>query len=149
MHETILQYWPELAPIIALHLSDDTGEPMHSEANGWYWLQGYYGGMTLRGWPFGPEDATEYHGGTGKDGKDRETCLRIFAEHARIDTGRARILAEEWRAVIQSRLMAGTLEPGETVRGIWREWLRFQGERYKAETAAAIALLDTLAGGAK
>lgn len=47
IHETILQVFPELAPIVALHLSDDNGVPMHAEANGWYWA----GGNRLSGTP--------------------------------------------------------------------------------------------------
>lgn len=38
MHETVLKHFPELAPVVALHLSDDKGEPMHARANGLYRL---------------------------------------------------------------------------------------------------------------
>ena len=37
IHETILHYWPQLAPLVEIHLSDDTGEPMHAAANAAYW----------------------------------------------------------------------------------------------------------------
>lgn len=33
-----LQHFPQLAPLLALHLADDTGEPMYAVANGSYWL---------------------------------------------------------------------------------------------------------------
>jgi hypothetical protein len=33
MHDEILQHFPELAPVVALHLADDTGTPMHALAN--------------------------------------------------------------------------------------------------------------------
>lgn len=33
-----LKHFPQLAPLVALHLSDDTGEPMHAVDNGAYWL---------------------------------------------------------------------------------------------------------------
>lgn len=36
-HEIILKHFPELAPIVALHLSDEDGVPMHAEANANYW----------------------------------------------------------------------------------------------------------------
>jgi hypothetical protein len=39
IHERILAAWPELAPLVALHLSDDTGAPMHDVENGWYWYE--------------------------------------------------------------------------------------------------------------
>jgi hypothetical protein len=36
-HELALELFPFLAPIVALHLSDVAGVPMHADANGWYW----------------------------------------------------------------------------------------------------------------
>jgi hypothetical protein len=39
-HERVLEAFPELAPIVALHLADvRTGEPMHAQANGWYFYR--------------------------------------------------------------------------------------------------------------
>lgn len=38
LHDDIAQHWPELRPIIALHLSDEWGVPMHAAANGIYHL---------------------------------------------------------------------------------------------------------------
>lgn len=40
MHETILEWVPELAPVVALHLADPSGVPMHAVANGWYYYSG-------------------------------------------------------------------------------------------------------------
>lgn len=37
-HETILRAFPWLAPVVALHLSDENGTPMHAYKNGLYWL---------------------------------------------------------------------------------------------------------------
>jgi hypothetical protein len=43
-HETILRAFPELAPIVALHMSDvETGEPSSAVANGWYWYSSHDG----------------------------------------------------------------------------------------------------------
>lgn len=39
-HDTILAAAPELAPIVAAHLADPDGTPMHAEANGWYFYRG-------------------------------------------------------------------------------------------------------------
>jgi hypothetical protein len=39
IHERILAAFPKLAPVVALHLSDDTGAPTHDLANGWYWYE--------------------------------------------------------------------------------------------------------------
>lgn len=73
LHDEILKYRPDLAPLIALHLSDEDGVPMHGEANGWYWLAGALGGR-----------GEIYHGGNGTDAKSPDECLRIFAKHCRI-----------------------------------------------------------------
>lgn len=39
-HETILRAAPELAPIVAVHLSGPDGTPMHARANAWYFYSG-------------------------------------------------------------------------------------------------------------
>lgn len=38
-HELALKAFPSLKPLVALHLSDKDGVPLHAEANGWYWLR--------------------------------------------------------------------------------------------------------------
>jgi len=38
LHAEILQHFPKLAPIVALHLSTADGVPMHAVVNGLYWL---------------------------------------------------------------------------------------------------------------
>lgn len=42
-HETILKHFPRFADLVALHLSDIDGVPMHAAANGWYWYADYDG----------------------------------------------------------------------------------------------------------
>lgn len=39
-HEDILRAWPDLQPLVDLHLADDNGVPMHAVANGWYFYSG-------------------------------------------------------------------------------------------------------------
>jgi hypothetical protein len=43
IHETVAAAFPKLADLIALHLSDVDGVPLHAEANGWYWYSDYDG----------------------------------------------------------------------------------------------------------
>lgn len=69
IHETILQVFPELARIVALHLSDANGVPMHAEANGWHWA----GGNRLSGTP----------------------NVGYLANHLRIDIGRAEEIVDD------------------------------------------------------
>jgi hypothetical protein len=37
IHDEILKYFPHLAPLVEVHLSDCDGLPMHAEANARYW----------------------------------------------------------------------------------------------------------------
>lgn len=37
IHDTILKYFPNLAPLVEVHLSAPDGVPMHAEANARYW----------------------------------------------------------------------------------------------------------------
>lgn len=49
IHDEILRAFPKLAPLVALHLSDPDGTPMHAEANGLYFYRtgrGLPGGWT-------------------------------------------------------------------------------------------------------
>lgn len=39
-HDEILKHWPDLAPLVALHLATIDGEPMHALENGFYHLGG-------------------------------------------------------------------------------------------------------------
>jgi hypothetical protein len=42
--DEVLRAFPKLAGFARMHLSDlETGEPMHAEANGWYWYSSYDG----------------------------------------------------------------------------------------------------------
>jgi hypothetical protein len=51
LHDAALLAFPELAPLLDLHLADSqTGEPMHAEANGLYFYR------TARGFPGGWSD---------------------------------------------------------------------------------------------
>jgi hypothetical protein len=104
-HETILKYWPELSDLVALHLSDIDGVPMHGEANGWYDLAGalpanageqYHRGNSEMNLPK-PEGALRR--GTWDDTDYRkptpDECLEILARHVRVDFETARKLRDD------------------------------------------------------
>lgn len=63
IHEDILKAIPELEPVIAVHLADDDGTPMHAYANASYWA-----------------GHTEY----------QELDIDMLAKHLRISTDLAR-----------------------------------------------------------
>lgn len=77
LHEEILELFPDFAPLVALHLSDIDGVPMHAASKAIYWAAGVLGGDR----PLGQQ----YHGGSGSSAKDGAECLRILGKHLRVD----------------------------------------------------------------
>lgn len=120
-HERILSLRPELAPFVALHLSDVHGAPMHSGANAWYWYAGWKGGL-----------GEQYHGGSGRDGKTPEDCRRILQEHIRATD-----------ADMDRLDKAGLMDALEM--SVELEDMDFP-VRWKAESLAAIAKLEEMTG---
>lgn len=130
MHREILQHWPDLADLVALHLSDMDGTPMHAEANGWYRLAGALGGMGER-YHAGSYDQQHWKANGDFDGyrhSTAEECLQSFAEHCRMTLDDARAFAE-------------SLPKGDpkAARGQWRALVEAMRPRWKAEADAAIA----------
>lgn len=125
LHEDVVRVWPELQPVLALHLSDDRGIPMHAEANGWYWLAGYYGGA-----------GEPYHGGHARH---PQTCLEIFASLMRVSPDSAAILADTFRCAktISSASWAD-------VRALFHTWIQDQLPRWQDEADRAIVVLERL-----
>jgi hypothetical protein len=88
IHEEILHVWPDLAPLVRVHLSDDLGVPIHAAANAAYWA-----------------GETKYQ---GRDVArladhlrvDRETAVAMAALAATID---AEHRAAVWSAVVFDR----------------------------------------------
>ena len=127
-HDKILKYFPRFADLAALHLSDIDGVPMHAEANGWYWLSGYLGGM-----------GEEYHGGSGQFGKTPEQCLEIFARHCRISIEEARALADKCREAKLPNGWGADVHCAKASRDVWRAACEAMRPRWKAEADACIA----------
>lgn len=85
-HETILRYFPRFADLVALHLSDIDGVPMHAEANGLYFLAGAVAGNLGQRFHYG--DADRYP-------LTMAECRKTFADHLRIPLERAQTIAWE------------------------------------------------------
>lgn len=149
MHREAVKYWPQIAPIVALHLSNaDDGEPMHGAANGWYWLAGALGGA-----------GEEYHGGNSKmqhwkadgsfDGYREPTpaeCMRILCEHLRITPEAGETVRAECAALLGKRGpdAVGYKAVGRKARAHFFAWVETQRERWKREAAEGLALLQKL-----
>ena len=90
-HESIEKYWPgRFSDLIALHLSNIDGAPLHAEPNGWYNLAGYFNGAGER-----------YHRGNSNarcvDGYRKPTsdeCLALWAKFLRLPFNDAKKLAD-------------------------------------------------------
>lgn len=93
LHELILSHRPEFADLVALHLSNIAGAPMHTEANGFYWLAGAVGGL-----------GEQYHGGNGNPARSEAECLDVFARHIRVPIDQAQEMAESIAAVYRAEL---------------------------------------------
>lgn len=125
IHDLVLKHFPEVAPVVALHLSDMDGVPMHAAANALYWA----GGIINLG--------QRYHGGNSNPAKSCDDCARILGEHLRITTDEARALAvaaahhcpQEWREEYGARLAAQYIA----------DFCEAQRPRWKAEADAALA----------
>lgn len=127
LHDEILRFWPSLAPIVALHLSDAlTGEPMHAEANGWYWMAGALGGA-----------GEQYHGASGSNSKTPDECLAIVADHLRISREDATILRDAVQTVCAEK-------GNPSGRNYFNGFIEEQRPRWQAEAQAGIALLNDL-----
>lgn len=119
-HDIIAEKLPDLADMIALHLSDMDGAPMHADGNGWYWLAGIVDGLGER-----------YHGGSGDYGKGPKECARIFANHARISEPEAIRLA--------GRINKQFKRDPAKARKEFSAWIDQQRPRWKKEANAVIA----------
>lgn len=88
MHDEILKFAPELAPLVAVHLADPDGVPMHAVANGWYF---YSGEASAGAYDYNHEKLTDHQRGARAlnippedlpEGMDREQ-FEAFAESLR------------------------------------------------------------------
>jgi hypothetical protein len=141
IHDEILKAFPQLAPLVALHLSNLDGVPMHAEANGFYWLAGNLGGLGER-----------YHGGSGSGGKNAIECLNILAEHMRVSDTEAQEISAKAQLAFKAGFEAesGDDEAHKTkagniaARNLFHDYVQAQRNRWKAEAEAGLALIQTL-----
>lgn len=136
IHETLLEHFPHLAPLAALHLSDIDGVPMHAAANGLYWLAGMF-----------PDGLGEtYHGGNGNRYGKPETQEETIA--------RCRKVAEShFRCAIPQGLLDELATAGvftglrEKRAAIVAAFCDAQKERWKQEADSCVAALGLVVYG--
>jgi hypothetical protein len=131
LHDDILKHWPELADLVALHLSDDDGVPMHAAENGWYFMAGAL-----------PEIGVQYHLGSGEHAKSPTECLQVFAKHVRIKLDEAAALRDELVKVIDAVPHYGRVYERAAIRPAkeaLKAWCEQQRPRWKAEAQACVA----------
>jgi hypothetical protein len=163
-HGLILSHWPELADLAALHLADDEGAPMHAEANGWYLLAGYLGGVGERyhagnsmrqhwkladGTPCGDSSVP----GAEFDGYRNSTpdeCLALFAGHVRLseqDAAGVVLRIVDGYSVGELRTLSDSPDPAaesmldginSELRARWQAECDAMRPRWAAEAAACV-----------
>lgn len=104
-HDEILKFFPDLADMAALHLSDINGVPMHAEFNGWYNLAGYFNGggeryhagNSQRHFPIIPSEDKPWQNTEYRYPRPEE-CLQIWADYVRLPLEQAEAVAKEIQA---------------------------------------------------
>jgi hypothetical protein len=165
LHDEILEHFPSLAALVALHLSDINGKPMHAEANGWYDLTGavagnfgerYHAGNSKRHFPKAEIDPAKPWATTDYREPTEAEALAIFAEHIRAPIAEAERVRAIVRAVYNAELVRlgegdGTYaappsdaprQAAKTARKAWAEICAGYAERWAAEARAAISAHD-------
>lgn len=148
-HGEIAKRFPDrFTDLIALHLSDIDGAPMHAEGNGWYQFAGacpnalgerYHAGNSKRNFPRAeidparPWDTTEYREPTAAE------CLASFAEHCRITLAEAASLRERALAAGRRETPNGDYYVPAEVRAVVRAACEAMRPRWKQEAEACIA----------
>lgn len=116
LHDEIREHFPQLAPVVDLHLSDDQGVPLHAAENARYWL-----------------GLTNFHE-WDRPGKGREAMpvIDVLARHLRITDDDARALSERFP-------MGSPYSPE-----VFAAEIDAHRDRWQAESDAARALLESL-----
>lgn len=114
--DEILKHWPDLQPLVDLHLSDIDGVPMHALENGFYHLGGTH-------W--------------------EKPKFDVVARHFRITEDGARKLVADFFGDSFSET-AGFLSKGaaEKAKANLAQWVESQKPRWLAEANAAIEQFD-------
>jgi hypothetical protein len=114
IHGEIMKAWPKLTPLVALHLSDLDGVPMHAVENGFHWVSGIHN----VGAKYAPDQS-------------KEECTQILADHLRI-------------GFIDASDLALATATHATPKTFFTDCVNAMKPRWKTEAAAGLALIETL-----
>jgi hypothetical protein len=134
VHEEIARAFPELAQVIRMHLSDPiTGEPMHAEANGWYWYLGSRPDLVRLERECGT--VAVYHGGNG-----------IYSHQlAAYDLPDDDDGHKQYCYLTACRILRVPSIPGEIAnREDFARFVDAQRDRWRREAAEALAFIEAL-----
>lgn len=166
IHEEVLRYFPEVAPLVKLHLSNaDDGAPMHAVENGYYFLCGaidgnfgelYHAGNSKRNFPLAKIDPEKSWITTEHREPTHAECLQMVADHLRIDDATP-LLAVVGKAFYEgARTVAHSLEVSEKTKEeqnkagraaakiAFAEYVKCLKPQWQSECDAGIALLKHL-----
>lgn len=125
LHDEALQVWPEIAPVVRLHLSDEDGVPMHAVENGFFWA------AKAAGIPqkYGPDQSAE-------------ECLSFLANHLRVSSSVAQTVVSMIRHAYDEPLQEGEpLTAADRAKARFAEFVEAQKPRWQAEATAALELI--------
>ena len=114
-HDEILLAHPELADMVALHLSDINGVPMHAVENGWYWLSSSLGGLGEK----------YYH-------TNKEEAFDIFCKHCRVGVGEGKSIQIDIAGCYEN------IDAPKAAKAVWVEICESMKPRWKKEAESAI-----------
>jgi hypothetical protein len=119
LHDAALKAFPELAPLVTLHLADsETGEPMHAEANGRYFYR------TACGLPGGWTD--DYHHAEREGLSVEDYARRVACSILRVDV----IPLDD--------------APAADLHAAFHEFVNDQRERWRREAVAGREQLEAI-----
>ena len=129
-HDLILSAKPDLADLVALHLSDGLGTPMHAVANAIYWASGV---VDLR------QRFTPKNGGGITTSRTTDECLSILKNHLRTTDEETAAFVNALDAAIYNTTADGPHLSAMLTRRA-EDWLRDNGlpDRWEAEANAAM-----------
>lgn len=121
-HDYILRHAPELADIVALHMSSPSGVPMYAVENGWYWLSNWNGKGTHTG-DHGLEVAARYLRCDPGDLADVPLDPMADGEYPRAFKSAISRLAHKWREEADAVINKYNLHGWDTKGRVRHDWL--------------------------